>query len=1817
MILALHHHQLPPTLHATDPTPHVDWTAGTVQLLTQPTPWPPATQPRHAAVSSFGISGTNAHVILAEPPQRAPNQLPAGPPPAQPLTGPDTRPWLISARSVDGLRAQATRLTDWITTHPTPDPADLAWSLATTRPTFEHRAVITGSGARELVSGLAAVAAGKPAAGVVTGRAEEPGPVVFVFPGQGGQWAGMGRDLAACCPVFAQRLADCSLALSQYVDWDLGEVLAGAPGAPGLDRADVIQPVLWAVMVSLAAVWQAAGVQPDAVVGHSQGEIAAATVAGILPVEDAAKIVALRSQALEALAGTGAMISVAEPVGRVRDRIARWDHRLAIAVVNSPAATVVSGDPDAVQELAAECEQEEIRARILAVDYASHGPQVERIRDQVLTALSGIMPGPAQIPMMSAMSGQWVDGPELGASYWYESLRAPVQFAAAVNALGTSGHQLFIETSPHPVLTTAITQTLEDAARRSDTPPSAAVLVTGTLRRGDGGPARLLASLADVHVRGARVNWAAVLSAGQRVDLPTYAFQHQRYWPRPVPADVRSAGLGTIGHPLLGAAVELADDGGLVLTGLLSVGAQSWLADHAVAGSILVPGTALVEMAARAGDVAGCGQVTELVLETPLVLPTDGGVQVQVVAGEPDPDGQRSVQVWARSSDPGSDRRWTRHASGLLAPASAADALTGEFAVWPPPGAAPLDVSGLYGELAQRGYGYGPAFRGLRAAWQRGQDLFAEVALPADAATDAGAFGLHPALLDAALHAAALAGDETDGNGTGEVRLPFAWNGVTLHSPGASALRARLTLDARGNWSLAAADAAGRPVISVQSLALRPVSAAALEPARVGPPDALFSVDWISLPPVEEPVPSRCVIAGADRFGLRPGLAALTDVHEYAALTALADAIEAGEPAPDLVLAWAGDLAGPVPESRLRGGQPEPGGAAATARAAVGQALGLIQTWLAREQFGQSRLVILTRGAVAAGPGEGVSDLAGAAVWGLVRSAQTENPGRIALADLMTVAGPEADAEAAALVAALQTGEPEIAIRHGAAYGRRLIRPPAGLAPPADGQPWRLDVTEPGTLDGLELVACPQVSEPLGPGQVQVAVRAAGLNFRDVLIGLDMYPGDALMGGEIAGIVTAVGPDTVGLAVGDRVLGLAAGGFGPLAVTDARLLVRIPSGWSFASAASVAVAFSTAWYGLADLAGARAGQRLLVHAAAGGVGMAAVTIAQHLGLDVYGTASPAKHGVLAGMGLDAAHIASSRDARFEDQFLAATAGAGMDIVLNALAGELTDASLRLMPRGGAFIEMGKTDVRDAGQVAGQYPGVTYRAFETGEAGPQRLGEILGQVVDLLASEDLAMLPVRAWDVRRAPEAFRFMSQARHTGKMVMTIPVSARPDGTVLVTGGTGLLGGLVARHLATTGQAARMALTSRSGPSAAGAAGLAADLAAAGVPVQITACDAADRDALAGLLAGLAPAGPLTRVVHAAGVLDDGVTGSLTPDRVDAVMRPKADAAWNLHQLTQDADLDDFVLFSAAAATFGGAGQGNYAAANAFLDALAASRCRSGWPATSLAWGLWAEASGMTGHLGDSDRARMGRGGMIALTSEEGLALLDEAAGRDEALLVAARLDVAGLRARAARGQDVPPLVRELIPAGSGVSRPGDVAGAGPDAGDGLRRQMTGLPRADQAKLLLDLVRAHVAAVVGHSSAEDVEPDRSFRELGFDSLTAVELRNRLNAATGLQLPATLVFDYPTPATLGAYLREETADTEADGPPVMAEIDRLESVLSAFAGNGDERLRAITRLEALVQDLRSGGAGNSSDLREIDAATDEDIFDIIDKELGI
>jgi acyl transferase domain-containing protein/NADPH:quinone reductase-like Zn-dependent oxidoreductase/short-subunit dehydrogenase len=1780
MVQAMRHGVLPRTLYASEPSSHVDWRSGTVALLQESRPWPPAREPRRAAVSSFGISGTNAHVILeAAPEQPAASPAPA---PASPAAA-SVVPWLIAARTPQALRAQATRLRAHVTAHPEASIRDIGYSLVNSRAVLDHRAVISGADRPELLAGLTAACDGVGAEALVTGRAERDGKTAFVFTGQGSQRVGMGRELYATYPAFAAALDD----VWARLDRPLRDVVFADAASSGstLTQTGYAQPALFALEVALFRLVEHWGVQPDAVLGHSIGELAAAHVSGVLSLEDACTLVAARGRLMQSLPSGGAMLAIQCSEREVLDQLAGHEHEVGIAAINGPGAVVVSGDAAAVEHVGAVFAARGRATRRLSVSHAFHSHLMEPVLERFAAVADELTYAEPRIAFISTVTGAAIPAEELcDPRYWVRQVRQPVRLADGMCCLYDSGVRTFLELGPDGVLSAMGRECVDD--------PDAAFVPL--LRRGRSEERTAVAALARLHAHGVAVDWSGHVAGGSRVDLPTYGFQRQRFWleaPEQPSAGASHMGQRDADHPLLGAVVASADSGEVLFTGRLSQRSHPWLADHAIGGSVLLPGTAFVELVLCAGARVGCDRIEELTLSTPLVLRGDGEVELQLSVFAPDDDGLRRLAIHSR--DAGTDESWTRHATGAVGDGAAAAA---QLTSWPPAGADPIALDGLYDKLAESGYGYGTTFRCLRAAWRDGADVYAEVALPHAHRAEAETYGVHPALLDAALHGLLLDVLEAPAPTT-PLRLPFAWSGVSLHATGASSLRVRISPAGAGSVALDLADADGLPVAAVESLTLRPVAAEHLAGPRTPAREALHLVEWTPVDAAGGPAPDLVLLGAGGALDASTAYQAV-----YPDVSLLRAALDEGAAVPRTVVLWAG------PDGDAVIGN---AGTASEARASLAWLLGVLHEWLADERLASCRLAVVTRGAIAVRSGEDVPDLARAGVWGLMRSAQSEHPDRFVLVD--------GDCDEIPLAEALATGEPQVAVREGTLLHPRLAPAArsAALVPPADTPAWRLDVTGGGTTDAVALVPHPEVLEPLAGGQVRLAIRAAGLNFRDVLMALGMYPGEMVLGSEAAGVVTEVGPGVTGLTVGDRVMGLVLHAFGPVATADARMVTAVPESWTFEQAASVPVVFLTAYYGLVDLAELAGGERVLVHAAAGGVGMAAVQLARHLGADVFGTASEGKRGTLRGLGLAEDRIASSRTAEFEQRFAAATGGAGVDVVLDSLAGELVDASLRLLPRGGRFIEMGKTDIRDPAAIAEQHPGVRYQAFDTFDAGPERIAQMLAELGALFAAGALAPLPRRTWDVRRAPEAMRFMSQALHVGKLVLTVAQGWDPAGTVLITGGTGALGSVLARHLVARHGVRHLLLTSRSGPRSPGAAELVGELEALGAEVSVAACDVADRDALAKLLAAIPAERPLRAVVHTAGVVDDGVIGSLTADSVSRVLRPKVDAAWNLHELTRDADLTAFVLFSSIAGVLGNPGQANYAAANAFLDALAHHRRARGLPATSLAWGHWAQSSGMTAGLSSADLARLSRSGLQPMPTEQALELFDAAAALDEAVLAPVRLGLDALRARAAAGT-LPAMLRGV---GRAVARRVVASAGGAPADDAAA--LTDLPEVDREHAVLDLVRTQAAIVLGHPTPTAIGSKSSFTDLGFDSLTAVEFRNRLNAATALRLPVTLIFDYPTVAALGQFLSEQLFAPEP-APPAGSLLDELERFEAAFVEADSEahsydREAIAMRLESLLLRWNAGaGAPDGEAVADrLRSASGEQLLDMIANELGI
>ncbi|MEV0414707.1 SDR family NAD(P)-dependent oxidoreductase [Streptomyces sp. NPDC050448] len=1113
MIMAMRHGVLPKTLHVDRPSTHVDWSAGAVELLTEAREWADAPgRPRRAGISSFGISGTNAHLILEQVPETAEQVPEAAQAPARPAAVSTTGqasdgaagavPWVLSARSAEALREQALRLRDTVAADAALPLAGVGHALVTTRSLFEHRQVVIGSDRDGLLAALAAVAAGDEGglAGVVSGVAKPVGKTVFVFPGQGAQWAEMGRELWESSPAFAEQLRACAGALEPWVSWSLIDTVCGGPEAADLDDVAVVQPVLFAVMVSLAQVWRSLGVTPDAVIGHSQGEIAAAFIAGVLTLEDAAKIVAVRSRLLATAAGQGGMAAILLPEQRVRELLGRWGGRVGIAAVNGPNSTTVSGETSAVEELVATCESEGARARMVKSSVPGHSSLMDQFEDRLQDELGRITPAPSPVAIYSTVTGGLIDPADLDTAYWFRNLREPVQFEAAMRRLvEQEPNSAVIEVSPHPLLTMNIQEIF-------DTTPGATGFAVGSLRRDEGGFARLYQSAAEAFVAGVAVSWEAAFPGwdGRWADLPTYAFQRQRYWLN-TPNETTTQ--STSDHPLLDAVIDLPDDaehGGVVGGGRLSLERHPWLADHVVHGAVLVPATVLAELAVWAANKAGCDVVHELTLETPLVLSRTADREIRVVV-----DGKRVVSVHSRGEG---EPQWTRNAVGVVGSDTGATPGEEDLLSWPPAGAVSVPFEDEYTRLAALGYGHGPLFRGLKAVWRQGDALFAEVELPAPDGADRGRFRIHPALLHAALLPIGL-GRIVD-NSRPEGWLPFHCTGIRVNAAEPAALRVRLSPAGENALSVTLADQNGAPVGGIESLSLRPADVGKLTELSFDHQDSLFQVDWAPLSvPSAAPTGRYAVLGAPDAVtaSLGQGGAVFADLGELAA---------SGGETPPVVIA------------RIDRAGADGGDTPAAVERNVHRVLRWTQDWLCDDRFSTSRLVIVTRDAFHDEQVPHV-DPAAAAIWGFVRTAQTENPGRFTLVDTDDQPGSWACVPAAAASGELQlkiragiVTTPQLAHAHGASAGHGS--PGAADDVPALGSGTVL-IT--GGTSGLGAMLARHLVEHHGVGRLVLTSRrgleapaAAGL--REELTGagaqVEVVACDVTSRDSVAGLIAAV-----------------------------------------------------------------------------------------------------------------------------------------------------------------------------------------------------------------------------------------------------------------------------------------------------------------------------------------------------------------------------------------------------------------------------------------------------------------------------------------------------------------------------------------------------------------------------------------------------------------------------------------------------------------------------------------------------------------------
>lgn len=1673
------------------------------------TPWPTGgDQPRRAAVSSFGMSGTNVHAVLEQAPASAEE-------PAAAADGPLL--FTVSATSDEQLRRTSLRLAEWVQQHQHDlSAADLAYTLARRRGHRSVRAGVLATSASELTDRLRSLAGNEVPYQPAVGQ-DDRGPV-WVFSGQGSQWASMGAELLATEPAFAARVAQLEPLIAAESGFSVTEAMSAPETVTGIDR---VQPTIFAMQVSLAAAMSSHGVSPGAVIGHSMGEAAAAVVSGALSLEDGVRVICRRSRLMCRLSGGGAMASVELPAQQVRDELsARGVTDVVVSVFASPESTVIGGASATVSELVADWDSRDIMAREVAVDVASHSPQVDAILADLTEALADLAPTEPTVPYYSATCENPRAVPSFDSRYWVDNLRNPVRFASAVQAALEDGYRVFGEPAPHPLLTRAVEQ--------NATAAGISIAALAAMRREQPLPDGLRGFLIDLYNAGAAVDFAALYPSGSLVDAPLPAWTHRHFLLAPSAGDHPSRGGSTASvHPLLGEHVRLPEEPERhAWQSDVGVGRLPWLADHRVNNVTAYPGAAYCEMAMAAAELVmgESSEVRDVRFEQLMLLDQSTAVTATAAVGttgeaeftaQTAPDGERIRHAVATLAAAVDDGRAARQ--------DIADLLS----------AHPNRISGdeLRGWFASRRIQFGPAFTGLQAVHIADGDdlstLLAEVALPSDIRSQQAGYGIHPALLDACFQAVAAAVG-TSGQSEGGLLLPLSVSRLRRIGPGREARYALIRVIAADSGAIEAdldvLDADGDVVLHVVGLKMGTQESRNTERDRILA-ERLLTVDW-----KQQPAPAAASGAESGAWLL------VGDEHDEFAVR-LRDAMVAGgadcrmtPAAEDLT---ARELTGvvviaPPPAGEVDGQSPESG------RDLVSTLVGIARE-LPNADGEPPRFYVVTRGALNVTPGDAVN-LDHGGVTGLLRVIGAEHP-RLKPTQIDIDSHTDGTEVAAELLSG--SAEDSTAWRNGSWYTARLRRSPlqpgerrtATVDPQRDAM--RLTIRTPGDLDTLEFVTAQR--QPPQAGQIEVAVEASSVNFADVLQAFGKYfaadgPRQGL-GVDFAGVVTAVGAGVRDYKVGDRV-GVIADtvGWSTFVTCDARLAAPLPESLTAVAASAVSTAYATAWYSLHDLARIKSGDRVLIHSATGGVGQAAIAIARRAGAEIFATAgSHERRERLRSMGVK--HVYDSRTTDFADDIRRDTDGYGVDVVLNSLTGAAQWAGLDLLAFDGRFVEIGKRDVYEHTRID-LYPFRRNLTFFYADLllmsthAPDKIGDLLRTVFQLVAD---GALPTPEHSVRpltEAATAIREMSAAQHTGKLILTLPRDVqtdvavpptqapvfRKDGSYIVTGGVGGLGLFLAAAMASAG-CGRIILTSRSQPNAQSQKTI-DRLRANGADVVVECGNIAEQQTAARLVSAATATGlPLRGVLHAAAVVDDATLSNITDDLIDRDWAPKVQGVWHLHNATAGQPLDWFCSFSSVAALFGSPGQGAYAAANSWLDAFTAWRRAQGLPATAIAWGAWDQ---------------IGRGAGLAQRGDTAMITPQEGAHAFRALLrydrgYSAYLPLTGapwLTALAARS----PVAEDFLSAHSD-----DEASSA-----ALLAELDALAPEEWSDRLRKLVTDQVGLILRRA----VDPDRPFAEHGLDSLGNLELRTHIENQTGVRVTAKTIVTFNTARALAVHLTE-------------------------------------------------------------------------------
>jgi len=1826
--LAMRHQTIPPHLHFTRLNPLISLDQTCLVIGRNACPWPSGLVPRFAGVSSFGFGGTNAHIVLEEAPSfpARKNHLPNS----------DAGPWLlpISARDERALVELVHDYSEFLADGRSEEKdriRDICYTAGLRRWHHPVRAAFVGKTSADLAEHMRAYL--EETARERKTIAAGPGKLAFVFSGHGSQWVGMGCSLLESEPAFAKAIRECDSAVRSMSGWSVLEAMAASADNSRLNETEVFQPVLFAIQTALAALWRSWGIVPEAVIGHSVGEIAAAHVAGAIKLEDAAKIAVLRGKLIQTVAGKGAMAAVEISPHEAAELIFQRKLEVTVAAVNAPNSITLSGRPDALDQFLAEVAERRVEIHRLNVSCAFHSPFMESAAETLEKALSGLRPADTSTPIFSTVEGRVLKGREFGESYWRRNVREPVQFAAAATAAVQAGYSLFLEVSPHPVLGRALSRCVEACGESGS--------AMASMRRGQDGRVTLLNSLGSLYTLGKAVDWKGLYSdGGCCLSLPPYPWQRERHWITPSSKSSTESRHQTFDSEWPGHISRSAFFDGIVAECVISSALTKFVDEHRISGIAVVPVTAVADLALNtaanalgtpngpAKEPMGLPRGEALVLEgfaiDKAILLQEKEERVLQLGFKSD----GSFQLFSkRSAQSEAGAAWTQHAAGSVRLVPLTDIASGgaiDAATLDQAKAIcneTFDVKLHYTSMQERGIEFGPLFRRIKAIWRGEQSVLAQLNPLEDAGVESTTHIIHPATLDACLQAIAPVLPDSGAYLPRTIERLWLSNSASARW---SFARLRDKSNTAGDMVIADVwifDEAGKLIGVVRGIRLQRsdvVQVATLNQTTTKRP--LYEICW-----EEQPLKKGCGRKAPNRAGRCLVFADSGGIWKLFRERAEQRGVEcllvrAGdgfrhpeERLFDVTASNAEDFRCLLLELRRCGlwplqdvvhfwnlDQPKVGSHGVRSLTdeqvlSIGSVLNLVRAMNADPSEESPRLWLVSRSAVPLPGQKSPLEPTQAPLWGLGHAISLEHPElrctKIDLqGDQMTISTPVDQ-----LCDELYTGSDDREDRVVLANGRRFV---ARLRPlgdrselparPGDAPVIVLHAAPTGILEDLEWR--PGLRRAPAANEVEIEVIAAGLNFRDVLTTLSVVPGNReRLGGECSGRVVSVGHGVTQFKIGDEVIAFALGGFASYVTVSADFVIHKPNSISLDRAAALPVAFLTALYAFRRVATLRAGQKVLIHAATGGVGSAAVQLAKLVGAEIFGTAgSPEKRTLLKSWGVQ--HVFDSRDLSFADAIRTGLGERGIDVVLNSLAGEFVTRSLELVRPGGLFIELGKRDLLDPLEVLRRHGGVAYSAFdlaEVAEQSPDLIQSLFSELKHLLESKQLAPLPVQVFPAQQVAAAFRYMARGSHTGKIVIGLKAgqstsnffsrsSIAKEGVWVITGGLGGLGMSLVEWLVNQG-ITRLALISRS----------AADgprnrfletLRSSGISAQTFQADVSDeaqlKDALAQVRSCL---GPIRGVVHAAGTVDDGTVTQLDWSRCLAVLAPKMDGAWNLHKATAQDELDAFVLFSSAASVLGSPGQGNYCAANAFLDALAHYRHGLGLPAVSVNWSVWA-VGGMVANLASKHRERLAARGLETISVESGFAALGEILDR-------------GIPQAAVIPADWSHYVQAL-PYGASVSLLEDLLPKSPlpdsAAAPNLVEELNALPLSRRVERIRQLVESHAGRALGLTPGKSIDLQRPLHELGLDSLMSVELRNSLASAFGRSLSATLLFDYPTLESLTRYLAKDVLNLEPTNQASSETVDTAnESDLQELQNMSESEAESL--LLAELNQLKESG----------------------------